>query len=223
MTADTKGHRQRLRDRFLADPAALPDYELLEMILCMAQPRGDVKPVAKALLRDFKSFAAIINADPAQLKKVSGVGDAAIAALKVARASAGRLLKDAVMNQPILSNWKALLDYCRVEMAHEKTEHFRVLFLNAKNILIADEVQQRGTVNHTPLYPREVIKRALDLGASAIILVHNHPSGDAAPSEADVEMTNEVVDAGRKLGIAVHDHLIVAQGGVTSFKTQGLL
>jgi len=224
MDADHKGHRQRLRERFLAsDGHALPDYELLELILCMAQPRGDVKPTAKALLRAFKTYAQVINASPAQLKKIPGVGDSAVTALKVAKESAARLLRDGVMNQPVLSNWQSLLDYCRVEMAHEKTEQFRVLFLNAKNILIADEVQQRGTVNHTPIYPREVIKRALDLGATAIILVHNHPSGDPEPSRDDIDMTKDVRDAGQKMGVQVHDHIIVATGGITSFKSQGLL
>lgn len=224
MSDDHKGHRQRLRERFLKSGGdGLPDYEMLELLLFMAQPRGDVKPLAKALMREFNSFAAVISATPDALKKVPGVGDAAVAALKVAQESAARLLRDDIVGQPILSNWQHLLDYCRATMAHEKTEQFRILFLNTKNVLIADELQQRGTVNHTPVYPREVIKRALDLNASAIILVHNHPSGDTDPSRDDIDITKEIREAGQKLGIALHDHLIVGRSGVTSFKTKGLL
>lgn len=224
MSEDHKGHRQRLRERFLKSGGdALPDYELLELLLCMAQPRGDVKPTAKALLRAFGSFAAVISADTNDLKKVDGIGDAAVAALKIAQESAARLLRENVMGQPVLSNWQRLLDYCRATMAHEKTEQFRILFLNTKNILIADELQQRGTVNHTPVYPREVIKRALDLGASAVILVHNHPSGDPEPSRDDIQITKDIREAGQALGIALHDHVIVGRAGITSFKTKGLL
>ena len=222
-TDDHKGHRQRLRERFLKSGEALPDYELLELLLCLAQPRGDVKPQAKALMKEFGSFAAVISAEPAHLTKVPGVGEAAVTALKLAREAAARLLRDDVMDRPILTNWQRLLDYCRATMAHEKAESFRILFLNAKNTLIADEVQQTGTVNHTPVYPREVIKRALDLGASAVILVHNHPSGDPEPSKDDIQITRDIRDAGQKLGIGVHDHVIVARGGVTSFKSRGLL
>ena len=224
MSTDTKGHRQRLRDRFLKSGGEpLPDYELLELLLFMAQPRGDMKPVAKALLREFGTFAGVISADADVLKKIDGVGDAAVAALKTAKESAVRLLRDDVMDQPVLSNWQRLLDYCRARLAFEKTEQFRILFLNTKNVLIADELQQKGTVNHTPVYPREVIKRALDLNASAIILVHNHPSGDPEPSRDDIDITKEIREAGAKLGISLHDHVIVARGGITSFKTKGLL
>ena len=218
------GHRQRLRARFLAAGGeALPDYELLELLLFLAQPRADMKPVAKRLLAQFGGFADVISAEPARLAEVEGVGQAAIGAIKLAQASALRLLRDEATGSHVIGSWDAVLDYCRASMGREKTEQFRILFLDNQNHLIKDEVQSRGTVNHTPLYPREVIKRALDLGASAIVMVHNHPSGDATPSAADVEMTKEVVEAGRKLGIAVHDHVIITRGGHTSFKTLGLI
>ncbi len=206
-----------------AGGGALPDHELLELLLFLAQPRSDMKPVAKALLKRFGDYAAVISTEPKLLREVDGVGDAAISALKLAQASAERLLRDQAMGKHVIGSWDSLLAYCQASMAHEKTEQFRILFLNHKNTLIADEVQQRGTVNHTPLYPREVIKRALDLGASAIIMVHNHPSGDPTPSTANVEMTKEVVEAGRKLGIGVHDHLIIGRGAPASFKSLGLL
>lgn len=218
------GHRQRLRERFLkAGPEGLPDYEMLELLLFMAKPRGDVKPLAKALLQQFGSYVGVITAEPEQLYKVTGMGDAAVAALKVARASATRLMRDEVMNQPVLTSWQRLMDYCRAEIGLVKTEQFRVLFLNRKNVLIADEAQGKGTVDHTPVYPREVIKRALELNATAIILVHNHPSGDPTPSRGDIAMTQEVVDAGDALGITVHDHIIVSPKGSNSFKAMGLL
>lgn len=224
MSDDHAGHRQRLRERFLKSAGdGFPDYELLELLLCMARPRGDMKPLAKALLREFGSFAAVVSAEPDALMKVPGIGEAAVAALKVARESAARLLRADVMDRPVLGNWQRVLDYCRATMAHDQAEQFRILFLNAKNALIADECQQKGTVNHTPVYPREVIKRALDLGASALILVHNHPSGDPEPSKDDIAITRDIRDAGAKLGIQLHDHVIVAKGGITSFKTRGLL
>ncbi len=218
------GHRQRLRARFLeAGGEALPDYELLELLLFLAQPRTDMKPVAKRLLARFGSFADVISAEPARLAEVDGVGEAAVAALKLAQASALRLLRDEAIGVHVIGSWDAVLDYCRAAMGREKTEQFRILFLDNQNNLMADEVQQRGTVNHTPLYPREVIKRALDLGDSAIVMVHNHPGGEATSSAADVEMTREVVEAGRRLGIAVHDHVIVTRHGHASFKTLGLI
>lgn len=218
------GHRRRLRARFLeAGGEALPDYELLELLLFLAQPRADMKPVAKRLIARFGSFADTISAEPARLAEVEGVGEAAIGALKLAQASALRLLRDEAIRAHVIDSWDAVLDYCRAGMGREKTEQFRILFLDNRNHLIRDEVQSRGTVDHTPLYPREVIKRALDLGASAIVMVHNHPSGDATPSAADVEMTREVVEAGRKLGIAVHDHVIVTRAAHASFKTLGLI
>lgn len=218
------GHRQRLRERFLkGGPDALADYELLELVLFLANPRADVKPLAKALIARFGSFADAISAEPAALAEVAGVGETAVAALKTVQAAALRLARQQVMNRPVLSSWTQLLDYCRASMAFEATERFRILFLNRKNALIADEVQQKGTVDHTPVYPREVIKRALELGATAIIMVHNHPSGDPTPSQADIAMTREVKDAGQKLGIALHDHVIIGRGGTASFKSLGLL
>ena len=204
------GHRQRLKDRFMRDAgASMPDYEMLELVLFMAKPRADVKPLAKALLQRFGSFAEVIAADPKELVEVKGVRESIVIALKTIQAAAIRLAREQVINRPVISSWQKLLDYCRAGMAFAKKEEFRVLFLDRKNVLIADEVQHTGTVDHTPVYPREVIKRALDLGASAIIMVHNHPSGDPTPSKGDVEMTKEVREAGEKLGIALHDHLII--------------
>ncbi|MEK9677577.1 MAG: DNA repair protein RadC, partial [Rhodospirillaceae bacterium] len=191
------GHRQRLRERFLkAGGETLPDYEMLELVLFMAQPRGDMKPVAKALLKKFGSYAEVLSADAAQLKEVAGVGDVVVAALKTVRDAAVRLAKEEVTDAPVMSSGQALLDYNRATMGWIKNEQFRVFFLNRKNVLIADEVQAEGTVDHTPVYPREIVKRALDLGATAIIMAHNHPSGDPTPSKGDVEMTKEVKEAG---------------------------
>jgi len=217
------GHRNRLRERFLKEGSDLADYELIELLLFAAMPRRDVKPIAKALLSRFGSFAGVLNADAQALTEVSGIGQTAAVSLMAVREGAVRLLQSEVMNQPVLSNWQSLMDYCRAAMGHGKVEQFRILFLNRKNMLIADELQQQGTVDHTPVYPREVIKRALDLGASALILVHNHPSGDPSPSQADIEMTKELQAAGEKLGISLHDHIVVSKSGNTSFKTLGLL
>lgn len=217
------GHRARLRERFLANPEAMPDYELLELLLCLAQPRGDVKPLAKALLTRFGSFAEVVAAEPERLRTVKGIGDTGVAALKTAEAAAVRLLRDRVRNQPVLSSWDRLLDYCRAAMAYRDVEQFRILFLDTKNRLIADEPQQKGTVNHTPVYPREVVRRALDLHASALILVHNHPSGDPTPSKADVQMTLQIRNAAHAVGVSLHDHVIVGRDGHVSFKAQGLL
>ncbi|MDP7666779.1 MAG: DNA repair protein RadC [Rhodospirillales bacterium] len=223
-TADHLGHRRRLRARFLKGGGeTMPDYEMLEVLLFGAQPRRDVKPLAKELLRRFGSFAEVISAEPERLRQIEGIGEGAVTALKAVQAAAQRLLRDGVMQRPVLSNWEALMDYCRANLAYEKTERFQILFLNRKNVLIADEVQQKGTVDHTPVYPREIVKRALELGATALIMVHNHPSGDPTPSEADIAMTREVRDAGDKLGIVLHDHVVVAKGGYQSFKTLGLL
>lgn len=220
----TKGHRQRLRERFLRGGAeALADYELLEMILFAAHPRGDVKPLAKRLLAQFGSFAKVIHASAAELKNVDGAGEAVITALKVAEASAARLLREEASKGPVISSWQALLDYCQLTMAQKQVEEFRVLFLNRKNALMADEVQQRGTVDHTPVYPREVIKRALEMGASSLILAHNHPSGDSTPSAADIDITRQIVEASRALGITVHDHLVIGKSDHYSFKAHGLL
>jgi DNA repair protein RadC len=217
------GHRARLRDRFLANPDGLPDYELLELVFAMARPRGDVKPLAKALITRFGSFADAIAAAPARLKEVEGIGDATVAALKIVEASAIRLARGNIMDKPVLSSWQALLDYCTASMARATNEQFRVLFLDRKNVLIADERQQEGTVDHTPVYPREVVKRALEIGATAVILVHNHPSGDPTPSTADIEMTREVADAAKSLGITLHDHIVIGRNGTESFKSLGLL
>lgn len=217
-------HRQRLRARFLDGGAdAMPDYELMELVLFAAIPRRDVKPLAKALIDRFGSFAETIAAPRERLAEVAGVGESAIAHLKVIEAAALRLAKTRLMGKPALSSWTALLDYCAATMARSPHEEFRVLFLDRKNVLIADEVQATGTVDHTPVYPREIVKRALELSASALILVHNHPSGDPTPSRADIEMTREIADAAKALRIAIHDHLIVGRGGTASFKTLGLL
>jgi DNA repair protein RadC len=218
------GHRDRLRERFLqGGPEALPDYELLELILFMAIPRRDTKPLAKELVLRFGNLAGAVNAPLAELEAVPGLSDNAAAALKAIQAAAFRMMKQEVMNRPVLTSWQRLIDYCTATMAHEKKEHFRVLFLNKKNELIADEIQQSGTVDHTPAYPREIMKRALELGATALILVHNHPSGDPAPSRADIDMTAAIRAAAAPFNIVIHDHLIVSRGGVASFKTLGLM
>jgi DNA repair protein RadC len=226
VTDDTgpAGHRERLRARFLKGGAdAMPDYELLELTLFAALPRRDTKPLAKALLARFGSFAEVIAAPRARLLEVKGVGEGVVHHLKIVEAAAHRLAKTRVINRPALSSWTALLDYCTTTMARAQNEEFRVLFLDRKNVLIADEVQNRGTVDHTPVYPREIIKRALEHSASAIILVHNHPSGDPTPSKADIQMTREVASAAKAMGIAVHDHLVIGRGGHASFKSLGLL
>src|SRR5262245_52623563 len=221
---DYLGHRQRLRERFLTGgDGALADYELLELLLCQAQPRVDVKPVAKGLLKRFGSFARVVAATPAELQETDGVGPAAAVIIKVVQACALRMAQQDIVQRDVIGSWKKLLDYCRMRMAEEKTEQFRLLFLDNKNAVIADEQQQRGTVNHTPVYPREVVKRALELGASAIILVHNHPSGDPTPSEDDIAMTKEVAAAADKLGIAVHDHIIIGRKGHASLRSLGYL
>ena len=201
----------------------LPDYEMLELVLYLALSRSDVKPLAKRLLERFGGYAEVISADASELKEIDGVGDAVVAALKTVRDAAVRLAKEEVYEKPVLSSWQSLMDYCRSSMGFAKTEQFRVFFLNRKNMLIADEIQQEGTVDHTPVYPREVVKRALELGATAIILAHNHPSGDAAPSKNDIEITREIKEAGEKLGIVLHDHIVVARNGTTSFKSSGLI
>lgn len=218
------GHRQRLRQRFLeGGPEALPDYELLELLLFLAQPRGDMKPLAKELLARFGSFAEVIAAPPTDLMAVKGLGEAGVVALKTAEESARRLLRRDITERPVIASWEALIDYCHAAMARRGEEEFRVLFLDRRHRLIADEVQQRGTVDHTPLYPREVCKRALELRASALVLVHNHPSGDPTPSVADVDMTREVKTVAKGLGMTVHDHIIISRAGHTSLAQMGLL
>lgn len=218
------GHRDRLRARFVKSGAgACEDYELLELLLFAAIPRRDVKPLAKTLLKQFGSIAAVLAADMHDLSQVKGLSDNSAALIKVVHALTQRMLIEDVEQKPILSSWKKLLDYCHVAMAHEKREQFRVLFLNRKNQLIADEVQQVGTVDHAPVYPREIVKRALEHGATALILVHNHPSGDPTPSDSDIAMTEEIIRAARTLDVVVHDHLIIAKSGHASFKAMGLL
>ena len=217
-------HRERLRERFrAAGPDALSDYELLEMVLFAAQPRRDMKPIAKQLLKTFGSFAEVIHAPEPRLREVKGVGDASIDQIKLIAAASQRIAKGELQQRKALSSWQDVIDYCRTSMAFADKEQFRLLFLDKRNHLIADEVQQTGTVDHTPVYPREVIKRALELSATAIILVHNHPSGDPSPSQADIQMTRAIVDIAKPLGISVHDHIIVGRNGHASLKGMKLM
>ncbi len=219
-----RGHRERLRARFArAGVDAVQDYELLELILFRAIPRRDVKPLAKELIAVFGGLPQVIAAPVERLTDIKGVSENVALELKIVQAAALKLTQARVLNRPVISSWNDLLAYCRAAMADEKIEQFRILFLDKKNILIADEVQQRGTVDHTPVYPREVVKRALELAASALILVHNHPSGDPTPSRADIEMTNQIVKAARALGLKVHDHVIIGHKSEASFKGLGLL
>ncbi len=221
---DHLNHRQRLRDRFMQGGAdAMPDYELLELVLFRAIPRRDVKPLAKRLLARFGDFNGVISAPPARLTEVPGIGDAVVQELKIVEAAAHRLARSRVIGKDALQTWDQLVTYVRARMAHEPTEVFRILFLDRKNVLIADEAQGRGTVDHVPVYPREVVKRALELTASALILVHNHPSGDPSPSRADVDMTRRIIDVCRPMGLTVHDHVIVGKDRVASFHEMGLL
>jgi DNA repair protein RadC len=220
-----EGHRDRARQRFLKVGAeALEDYELLELVLHILLPRRDTKALAKELLLRFGSFSAVFSAPPSRLEEVKGLGEVSRANLKVIQAVAQRFARDQVnREQPILSSWAQLIDYCRASMAFEDIEQFRILFLDKKNRLIADEVQQKGTVDHTPVYPREVLKRSLELNATAIILVHNHPSGDPSPSTADVQMTRQVIDVAKPLGLTVHDHIIIGKAGHASMKAMRLI
>jgi len=203
--------------------AALPDYELLELVLFRAIPRRDVKPLAHLLMREFNDFHSVIAAPIERLTQVQGVGRAVVQELKIIEAAAHRMARAKVIGKPVLSSWGALLDYCKTAMSHRPLEQFRILFLDRKNILIADEAQQSGTVDHVPVYPREVVKRALNLNATALILVHNHPSGDPTPSEADITMTGQIRDAAAVFGITIHDHLIIGKGRDFSFRADGLL
>ena len=213
------GHRERLRARFFAGGAgAMPDYELLELTLFAAVPRRDTKPLAKTLIARFGSFAEVIAAPRERLMEVPGVGESVAAHLKIVEAAAQRLARGKVIGRPALSSWAALLDYCTAAMARAQTEEFRVLFLDRKNVLVADEVQAKGTVDHTPVYPREIVKRALELSATAVILVHNHPSSDPTPSRADIQMTQQILEIAKPLGISVHDHIIVGKDGHASLK-----
>ncbi len=218
------GHRERLRDRFRESPEALPDYELLELALFTAIPRQDTKPLAKRLLDEFRGdLTALFAASRDRLKQIDGVGDAVADQIAVMAAFIARTAKQPVKEREVLSSWNAVVAYCTRAMAGQTTEQFRILFLDRKNKLLRDEVHGQGTVDHTPVYPREVVKRALELGASALVLVHNHPSGDPAPSASDVEMTKEIVAAAKTLDIAVHDHLIIGRDRHASLKQLGLM
>ena len=218
------GHRERLRDRFrVAGADAVNDYELLELVLFRAIPQRDVEPLAKDLIARFGSFPEVISAPAARLAETKGIGEAAITELKVVHAAASRLARGQVKKRTVRSSWASFIDYCRTTMAFADKEQFRVLFLDKRNQLILDEVQQVGTIDHTPVYPREVVKRALELSATALILVHNHPSGDPTPSHADIQMTQTIIDIARPLGIAVHDHIVVGKEGHASFKSLRLI
>lgn len=219
-----KGHRKRLRIRFTeGGAAAMPDYELLELILFRTLRNGDVKPLAHRLIKTFGDFNRVISAAPDRLAEVDGVAEALIHDLKVLEAAAHRMARSKVIRRNVISGWGAVLDYCHTTMAHRETEQFRVLYLDRKNVLIADEEQARGTVDHVPVYPREVVKRALELSASAFILVHNHPSGDPTPSDSDIEMTAKISDAAQALGLTLHDHLVIGRETELSFRTAGYL
>ncbi len=218
------GHRERLRTRLLdSKKGTLPDYEILEILLFVAKPRGDVKPLAKELIAHFKTLGRVLTATPAQLREIKGVNEAVIASLRTVQEAAERLLKEEVKEQPILQSWKALLDYCRASMGYNKTEQFRILFLDRKNMLIADDLQEVGTVDQTPAYPREIVKRALQLDASAVILVHNHPSGDTTPSRADIVLTKQIADALKIVSVILHDHIIISTSEHYSFKSYGVI
>ena len=219
-----EGHRARMRTRLLqAGPESIADHELLEMVLFLALPRRDTKPLGRALLQAFGSFAGVIAAPVPDLRAIEGLGEAGAAALKTVQAAALRLVRAEILNRPILNNWDRLIDYLTAALSRERTEQLRILFLDNRNRLLADEAQTRGTVNHTPVYPREVVKRALELGATALILVHNHPSGDPTPSREDIAMTREVKASAAALDIVLHDHVIIGNGTWTSFQRDGLL
>jgi len=217
------GHRERLRGRSAAGLSALPDYELLELILFRAVPRGDVKPLAKQLIARFGSLGAVLGADAEALKTVRGVGKALALDLRLVQEAALRAAREQASRRTVISSWSALLAYVKTALAHEPREQVRVLFLDKRQALLADEVMGHGTVDHAPVYPREVVRRALELSASALILVHNHPSGDPTPSQADIEITRQIVEACRTMRIAVHDHLVVGRDGIASFKALGLI
>lgn len=218
------GHRARLRERFvIGGEQTMQDYELLELLLFMAIPQRDVKPLAKELLQSFGSLSAIINAPHSTLSQTNGISDNTATAIKTVSAIANRMMKQDLMEIPLLNNWARLMDYCHMSTDHETREHFRIFFLNKKNMLIADEVQASGTIDHTPAYPREIMKRALELGATAMILMHNHPSGDPQPSKADLDMTRMIIDAAKPFNITIHDHIVMARSGHFSFKQEGLI
>lgn len=224
MPSYIQDHRKRLRERFISGGAtAVPDYELLELILFRSIPRCDVKPVARRLMETFGDFSRVLAAPLERLLDVRGVGDAVAVDLKILEAATHRMARARILQKPVLSSWDALLDYCHTAMSHRETEHFRVLFLDRKNVLIEDEEQGKGTIDHVPVYPREIMKRALEINASAIILVHNHPSGDPTPSESDITMTNQTQEAGSALGITLHDHLIIGKSQEISFRSERLI
>ncbi|AXT27761.1 JAB domain-containing protein [Ruegeria sp. AD91A] len=219
-----KDHRKRLRERFMAGgSAAMPDYELLELVLFRSIPRQDVKPLARALMDTFGDFNRVLTAPEERLRQIKGVGDTIVTDLKILEACAHRMARARVMQRHVISGWDALLDYCHTTMAHREIEQFRVFYLDRKNVMIADEEQAKGTVDHVPVYPREVAKRALELNASALILVHNHPSGDPTPSQSDIDMTNRIQDACSALGLTLHDHLIIGKSTELSFRAEGYL
>ena len=220
---DHLGHRGRLRQRLLADADGLLDHELIEYLLALAIPRRDTKPLAYELLREFGGIGGLLTAAPEELARIKGMGETSVAAIKIAQAAALRLLRAEVAERPVLSNWQAVLDYLRADMAHHGNERVRVLHLNTRNMLIRDELMNEGSIDEAPVYVREVIRRAIDLKSASIILVHNHPSGDPSPSRADIDLTRAVVEAGKKMGIAVHDHIIVGTTGFVSLRGQGLI
>lgn len=221
---DNTGHRARLRQRLFEGGAdALLDHELIEYLLALAIPRRDTKPLAKALLHEFGGIGGLLTADADALARFPGMGDTSVAALKMAHGAALRLLRAEVSVRPVLANWQALLDYLRADMAHHSIERFRVLHLNARNMLIRDEVMSEGSIDEAAVYVREVVRRAIDLGSAAVILVHNHPSGDPSPSRADIEITRNVAEAGKRLGVIVHDHIIIGADGHSSLRAQGLI
>jgi DNA repair protein RadC len=218
------GHRARLRTRLIETGGdGLLDHELIEYLLMLAIPRIDTKPLAKALLAEFGGIGGLLTADPEALRRIDGMGDAGIAALKIAHASALRLLRAEVVEKPVLANWQALLDYLRADMAHHPIERVRVLHLNTRNMLIRDEEISRGSIDEAAVHVREVIRRAIDLSSAALILVHNHPSGDPSPSRADIDLTRGIIEAGKRLGVAVHDHIIVGTQGHSSLRAMGLI
>jgi DNA repair protein RadC len=218
------GHRARLRKRLIEGGGeALLDHELVEYLLALAIPRRDTKPLAKRLIKEFGGIAGLLTADAEAIGRVDGVGETAVAALKIVQAASLRLLRDKVVAQPVLASWQALLDYLRADMAHLTIERVRVLHLNARNMLIRDEITAEGSIDQAAVHVREVIRRAIDLGSAAIILVHNHPSGDPAPSRADITLTRDIAEAGRKLGIALHDHVIIGADGHSSMRAMGLI
>jgi DNA repair protein RadC len=218
------GHRARMRQRLLkSGPDSLADHEMLEMILFIALPRRDTKQLARELLARFRTFGDVVGAPEAELRTVEGVGEAGAAAIKLIQAAALRMMRQDLSTQPVLATWDRLTDYLMAVMGHERTEQFRILFLNGRNKLLADEIQGIGTINHAPVYPREVVRRCLELNASAMILAHNHPSGEPTPSREDVAMTTQIVKAAATMGIAVHDHIVIGRGKWVSFRAEKLL